>query len=105
MEKIPIGTTINTAIEGDMLVFDFTPPKSEKWHPELNEVVFISCVENRFGFMEIVYKDDFKSHNAYELGLIFKTKDEAIEKSKQIVEFLKTPQQYNQIIGRRMTNV
>lgn len=91
MQKItlPTGTTIKTSIENDMLVFEFECEEPIKWIPKDNEVIYIASPIYLDYFNETIWHGSLFAHQqAYEIGLIFQTKEKAIERGKMLAKFL-----------------
>lgn len=89
VQKFPIGTTAKMKIEDNFQIWEFFPP--EKWKPEDGETCYSVSVVREDLFKTISFFNDNSRHiQAYDLGLIFKTEDEAITKSIEIIEFLKS---------------
>ena len=74
------------------VVIIFEPKKEpEEWYPKDDEVVYIPSITTALGWESDYFKDIiskralFSNRALFKAGFIFKTKEEAIEKTNQIL--------------------
>jgi hypothetical protein len=91
MEKIsiPVGTKVTTAIENNMLVFEFEC-ENIPWQPKQGEMVYMSKLNSLIGVNRLFFNyNDLTHPYLFELGLVFQTEEQAIEKTNEIIKFLR----------------
>ena len=91
MEKItvPFGTKVTTSFENNMLVFEFEY-ENKDWQPKQGEMCYISKFNSLSGVNRAFFNYNDLTHSyLFELGLVFQTEKEAIEKTNEIIKFLR----------------
>lgn len=59
------------------------------WKPKYDEEYYIPCISNAFGYIKFYWKGDDSDDKYYNLGLIFRSKEEAIALGQKMLAVAK----------------
>lgn len=81
-------TTIATVLLKHILMGDVRIIKLP-WKPKYDEEYYIPCISNAFGYIKFYWKGDDSDDKYYNLGLIFRSKEEAIALGQKMLAVAK----------------
>ena len=63
----------------------FEPKENKEWYPKSDDVVYIPSLTTAGGWESDYFKEIISNRSLFRAGFIFKTKEEAIAKTNQIL--------------------
>ena len=72
-------------LEENKVLIIFEPKENKEWYPNNDDVVYIPSLTTAGGWESDYFKDVISNRALFRAGFIFKTKEEAIAKTNQIL--------------------